>query len=76
MESSIAGMLILSVLIVAVVLNLPTLGPVLLGALRNQDMFLSGSILMIIGILTVIGMLISDILLMLVDPRIRLTRSE
>ena len=62
--------------IVAVVLNLPTLGPVLLGALRNQDMFLSGSILMIIGILTVIGMLISDILLMLVDPRIRLTRSE
>ena len=60
-------------IIVAVVLSLPTLGPVLLGALLNQDMFLSGSILMIIGILTVIGMLISDIMLVFVDPRIRLT---
>lgn len=58
-------------LIVAVVLNLPTTGPVLLGALRTQDMYLAGSFIMFISILTVIGTLISDILLAVVDPRIR-----
>ena len=58
--------------IVAVVLSLPTLGPLLFSALKNQDVMLSGSIIMIIGTLTVIGMVISDILLALIDPRIRL----
>ena len=60
-------------IIVAVVLSLPTLGPVLLGALLNQDVMMSGSIIRVIGILTVIGMLISDLMLVIVDPRIRLT---
>ena len=59
--------------IVAVVLSLPTLGPLLFSALKNEDMFVSGTIVLIIGALTVLGMLLSDILLMIVDPRIRLT---
>lgn len=57
--------------ITAVVLNLPTMGPLLLVALRGQDMYLAGSIVMILSFLTVIGTLISDILLVVVDPRIR-----
>jgi len=57
--------------IVAVVLGLPTVGPLLLTALLAQDMYLAGSILLIISALTVIGTLISDILLAWVDPRIR-----
>ena len=57
--------------IVAVVLNLPTTGPLLLGALLQQDMFLAGSFILIISALTVIGTLISDILLAWLDPRIR-----
>jgi peptide/nickel transport system permease protein len=57
--------------IVAIVLNLPTTGPLLLGALRAQDMYLAAGILMILSILTVIGTLLSDILLAYVDPRIR-----
>jgi peptide/nickel transport system permease protein len=60
------------VIITAVVLNLPTVGPLLLGALLSQDMFLAGAIVLIISILTVIGTLISDILLAVLDPRIRL----
>jgi peptide/nickel transport system permease protein len=58
--------------IVSVVLNLPTVGPVLLGALRSQDQFLAGFILLFVAVLTLIGMLISDLLLALLDPRIRL----
>jgi peptide/nickel transport system permease protein len=58
--------------IVSVVLNLPTVGPVLLRSLLSQDMFLAGSIILMIGVMTVIGTLISDILLALVDPRVRL----
>lgn len=58
--------------IVSVVLNLPTLGPVLLRSLLSQDMFLAGSIILMIGVMTVIGTLISDILLAAVDPRVRL----
>ena len=58
--------------IVAVVLGLPTVGPLLLTALLAQDMYMAGSILFIISFLTVIGTLISDILLAWVDPRIRL----
>ncbi|MGB0867439.1 MAG: ABC transporter permease [Granulosicoccaceae bacterium] len=57
--------------IVAVVLSLPTTGPLLLSALQSQDMYMAGSFLMFLAILTVIGMLISDLLLFLVDPRIR-----
>ena len=60
-------------IIVSVVLSLPTMGPVLLDGLRNEDMFVSGSIIMILGILTVVGIFISDLLLVVVDPRIRLT---
>ncbi|TVQ22606.1 MAG: ABC transporter permease [Spirochaetaceae bacterium] len=57
--------------IVAIVLNLPTVGPVLLGALRAQDYYLAGAFIMFLAILTVIGTLISDILLAITDPRIR-----
>jgi peptide/nickel transport system permease protein len=57
--------------IVAIVLNLPTTGPLLLGALLSQDMYLAAGILMILSILTVIGTLLSDIILAYVDPRIR-----
>jgi len=53
------------------VLNIPTTGPVLLQALLNQDMFLAGSIVFILSVLTVVGTLISDILLVWLDPRIR-----
>jgi peptide/nickel transport system permease protein len=57
--------------IVAIVLSLPTTGPLLLQALRFQDMYLAGSFLMMLSSLTVIGTLLSDILLALLDPRIR-----
>jgi peptide/nickel transport system permease protein len=58
--------------IVSVVLNLPTTGPILLRALQSQDMYLAGTIVMMLSILTVIGTLVSDILLAWLDPRIRL----
>ena len=58
--------------ITAVVLSLPTTGPMLLSALQSQDMYLAGSFLMFLAMLTVIGVLISDILLAVTDPRIRL----
>jgi peptide/nickel transport system permease protein len=61
--------------IVSLVISLPTLGPVLVRSLISQDMFLAGTIVLLLGILTVIGTLISDILLILIDPRIRLGRS-
>jgi len=57
--------------ITAIVLSLPTVGPLLYDALLDQDMYLAGSSVMILSFLTVIGTLISDILLVLVDPRIR-----
>jgi len=57
--------------IVAVVLSLPTTGPLLLRALQSQDMYLAGSFIMLLSFLTVLGTLISDILLGWVDPRIR-----
>ena len=60
--------------ITAIVLSLPTVGPVLFNALRVQDFYLAASILMVLGILTVIGTLLSDILLVIVDPRIRMER--
>jgi peptide/nickel transport system permease protein len=57
--------------ITAVVLGLPTTGPLLLRALMNQDMYLAGSMVMMLSLLTVIGTLISDLLLLWLDPRIR-----
>ncbi len=57
--------------ITAIVLSLPTTGPLLFQALQNQDMYLAGSIVMVLSSLVVIGTLISDILLIWVDPRIR-----
>jgi peptide/nickel transport system permease protein len=60
------------VIIVAVVLNLPTIGPLLLRSLLSQDMYMAGAIVMIISVLTIVGTLISDILLAILDPRIRL----
>lgn len=57
--------------IAAVVLNLPTTGPLLLQALKMQDMYLAGSFILILSVFTVIGTLISDILLAWFDPRIR-----
>ena len=60
--------------ITSIVLGLPTIGPLLFKALRVQDMFLAGSLLMVLGTLTVIGTLLSDILLVIVDPRIRMER--
>lgn len=58
--------------IVAVVMSLPTTGPILLAALQSQDMYLAGSFLMFLAMLTVFGVLVSDISLALLDPRIRL----
>lgn len=58
-------------IIVSVVLNLPTTGPVMLRALESQDMYLAGSFLLLLSVLTVIGTLISDVLLARLDPRIR-----
>ena len=58
--------------IVSVVMSLPLTGPMLLDALRSQDMYLAGSFLMFMAFLTVVGVFISDILLALLDPRIRL----
>jgi peptide/nickel transport system permease protein len=57
--------------IVSIVLNLPTTGPLLLQALLSQDMYLAGSFIMLLSILTVVGVLLSDILLAWLDPRIR-----
>ena len=57
--------------IVSAVLSLPTLGPVLLKSTLTQDMFLAATVIMLLGLMTVVGTLISDVLLVLVDPRIR-----
>ena len=59
-------------IIVSLVLGLPTVGPLLLKALISQDMFLAGTIVLLLGVMTVIGTLISDIVLVWIDPRIRL----
>jgi peptide/nickel transport system permease protein len=60
--------------IVAVVLSLPLVGPMMLQALVSQDMYLAGSFILILSVLTVIGTLVSDILLAWLDPRIRLSK--
>ena len=57
--------------LVSMVMNIPSVGPVLYQSLMNQDMYLAGSIVFILSVLTVIGTLISDICLVWLDPRIR-----
>jgi peptide/nickel transport system permease protein len=63
-------------MIVEIVLNLPTAGPSMYEALTSQDMYLAGSYMLIIGVLTSLGGLLSDILLAAVDPRIRFESIE
>ncbi|HEX2924295.1 MAG TPA: ABC transporter permease, partial [Chloroflexota bacterium] len=58
-------------IIVSLVLSLPTVGPLLLKSLIAQDMFLAGTIILMLGVMTVIGTFLSDLLLMWIDPRIR-----
>jgi peptide/nickel transport system permease protein len=58
-------------IVVSLVLSLPTVGPLLLRALLAQDMFLAGTIVLLLGVLTVVGTFISDLILMWIDPRIR-----
>ena len=58
--------------VVSMVMSLPTTGPMLIEALRSQDMYLAGSFLMFLSVLTIVGMLLSDLALALLDPRIRL----
>jgi len=58
--------------IVSIVLSLPTTGPLLIRALQQQDMYLAASFIMLLSILTVIGTLVSDLLLAWLDPRIRM----
>ena len=55
----------------SVVLGLQTIGPALLAALKSQDQFLAGFVLLFVAALTLIGTMVSDLLLMLLDPRIR-----
>lgn len=59
-------------IIVSVVLGLPTVGPLLLRALLAEDLFMASSIVLMLGALTIIGTLVSDFLLMIIDPRIRM----
>jgi len=58
-------------IIVSLVLSLPTVGPLLLSSLLAQDMFLAGTIILMLGVMTVIGTFVSDLVLMWIDPRIR-----
>ncbi len=60
--------------IISVVMSLPTVGPLLLRSLVSQDMLLGSTIILLLGVLTVVGTLLSDLLLMWIDPRIRLGR--
>ena len=61
-------------LVVSIVMALPTTGSLLLNSLRSQDMYLAGSLIMLLSVLTVLGTLLSDLLLGLVDPRIRMDK--
>ena len=58
--------------IVAIVLSLPTVGPLMLTAIMSEDMYLAGSMLMVLSVLGIVGTLISDLLLLVLDPRIRM----
>jgi peptide/nickel transport system permease protein len=57
--------------IISIVMSLPTVGPLLVRSLISQDMFLAGTIVLLLGVLTVIGTFVSDLLLMWIDPRLR-----
>jgi ABC-type dipeptide/oligopeptide/nickel transport system permease component len=57
--------------IVAVVLGIPTVGPLMLNALMTEDTYMAGSMLIVLSLLGILGMLVSDLLLMWLDPRIR-----
>ena len=57
----------------AIVLDIPTIGSLLYSSLLSQDMYLSGACIMILAFMTILGTFISDVLLALVDPRIRYT---
>ncbi len=69
---SLLPQIVSSSVIVSAVMSLPTTGPMLLHSLQSQDMYLAGSFLMFLAVLTVVGMLVSDVLLAVLDPRIRL----
>ena len=58
-------------IVISLVLSLPTVGPLLLRSLIAQDMFLAGTIVLLLGVMTVIGTFLSDLVLMWIDPRIR-----
>lgn len=58
--------------LVAIVLSLPTVGPLMLNALLTQDTYLAGSLLMVLSLLGIVGTLVSDLLLLWLDPRIRM----
>lgn len=58
-------------IVISLVMSLPTVGPLLVRALVAQDMFLAGTIILLLGVLTVLGTLISDLVLMWIDPRVR-----
>ena len=62
--------------IVSVILNLPTIGPILLESIERQDTYAGGFLILLLGILTVIGVLVSDIMLAVVDPRIRMWNTD
>ena len=68
---SILPALISGSVIISIVMNLPTTGPLLLSSLMDQDMYLAGSFLMILAVLSMLGTLLSDLLLAWIDPRIR-----
>ncbi|MEM7177480.1 MAG: ABC transporter permease [Pseudomonadota bacterium] len=70
---NLAPQLVSGSVMISVVMSLPTIGPILLQALRSQDIFMSGFILLFVSALTLVGMLISDILLAILDPRIRIS---
>ena len=77
MVSGIGGLLphlISGATLTAIVISLPTVGPLLLQALQAQDMYLAGSMVMLLSALGIVGTLISDLLLVVVDPRIRFER--
>ena len=63
--------LVSGAVVTAIVLSLPTAGPMMLQALLSQDMYLAGAFVLLLSSLTVVGMLISDVLLVLLDPRVR-----
>ena len=77
--STVGGLLpeiVSGTIITAIVLNLPTVGPLLFTALTAEDMQLASSIVMVLAILTVIGTFISDMLLLWIDPRIRFEQEQ